>query len=91
MQNWGYFQRRMHLSREKEIQEGSQPLIGGSSFDLNVERPTSSYGASNSSWRFFENVPDQLSSLRTAEARSVADRHLRCSLLLQIVSALDLM
>ncbi len=68
----------MHLSRQRDDERGTPSLApGGSSFDLNVERPSSSYGASNSSWRFFENVPDQLSSLRTVEARSVADRHLR--------------
>ena len=40
--------------------------------------PGSSYGGpANNVWRYFENVPDQLSSLRTKEAAAVADRHLR--------------
>ena len=29
--------------------------------------------------RFFENVPDELSKMRTPEAETCADRHLRCT------------
>ena len=34
-------------------------------------------GDSCAVWRYFESVPDELSSMRTHEAAAVADRHLR--------------
>ena len=68
----------MHLSRQREGQGDSRYQLSDSpSFSKDVQGPKSSYGPSNSSWRFFENVPDQLSTFRTEEATSVADRHLR--------------
>ena len=31
-------------------------------------------------WRYYCNVPDELSAMRTTEAAAIADRHLRCDL-----------
>jgi hypothetical protein len=44
---------------------------------LTVDRLCCTAGESCGVWRYFESVPEELSSMRTHEAAAVADRHLR--------------
>ena len=75
VQHWGYFQRRMSISREKETPLSSQdiPVFDPGSTEIS----NSPYGSPPRPWRFFESVPNKLSSMRTKEAAEVAQRHLR--------------
>ena len=49
----------------------------GIAFGDNSKQQKSYYGEMTNVWRYFENVPDAISDLRTKEAAQVADRHLR--------------
>ena len=49
----------------------------GMAFGDNSKQQKSYYGEMTNVWRYFENVPDAISDLRTKEAAAVADRHLR--------------
>lgn len=55
---------------------GSEPQ-SGIVFGANSKPQKSTYGEMTNVWRYFENVPDAISDLRTREAAAVADRHLR--------------
>ena len=80
---WGYFNRRMSARRqlEQKTMPGSKESTG-IAFGDNSKQQKSYYGEMTNVWRYFENVPDAISDLRTKEAAQVADRHLRsvCSL-----------
>ncbi|DBA97322.1 TPA: hypothetical protein ACH3X1_015060 [Trebouxia sp. C0004] len=75
---WGYFNRRMSARRqlEQKTMPGSNESAG-IAFGDNSKQQTSYYGEMTNVWRYFENVPDAISDLRTKEAAQVADRHLR--------------
>ena len=79
---WGYFNRRMAARRqlEQKTMPGLQASTG-IAFGDNSKQQKSYYGKMTNVWRYFENVPDAISDLRTKEAAHVADRHLRCALL----------
>lgn len=75
---WGYFNRRM--SARRALEEGTMPgskASSGIAFGDNSKQQKSYYGEMTNVWRYFENVPDAISELRTREAAQVADRHLR--------------
>jgi len=75
---WGYFNRRMSARRqlEQKTMPGSKESTG-IAFGDNSKQQKSYYGEMTNVWRYFENVPDAISDLRTKEAAQVADRHLR--------------
>ena len=75
---WGYFNRRMSARRqlEQKTMPGSIESTG-IAFGDNSKQQKSYYGEMTNVWRYFENVPDAISDLRTKEAAQVADRHLR--------------
>lgn len=76
---WGYFNRRMAVRRQ--LEQKSMPGLdrqSGIAFGDNSKQQKSYYGEMTNVWRYFENVPDAISDLRTKEAVAVADRHLRC-------------
>ncbi|DBA70552.1 TPA: hypothetical protein ACH3X2_011948 [Trebouxia sp. C0005] len=75
---WGYFNRRMLARRqlEQKTMPGSKESTG-IAFGDNSKQQKSYYGEMTNVWRYFENVPDAISDLRTKEAAQVADRHLR--------------
>ena len=78
---WGYFNRRMSARRQLEQQAmpGSEPSSGiAFNFGQDSKQQESTYGKTSNIWRYFENVPDAITELRTREAADVADRHLRC-------------
>lgn len=75
---WGYFNRRM--SARRQLEQKTMPGSKGSTgiaFGDNSKQQKSYYGEMTNVWRYFENVPDAISDLRTREAAQVADRHLR--------------
>ena len=75
---WGYFNRRM--SARRALEKGTMPgskASSGIAFGDNSKQQKSYYGEMTNVWRYFENVPDAISDLRTKEAAQVADRHLR--------------
>lgn len=79
--NWGYFERRMTLRKTRRGGEppvpnqNSLPALG---HKRDEQAKSSRYGMSAAApWKYFENVPDELSNLRTTEAIAVAERHLR--------------
>ncbi|KAL3133149.1 hypothetical protein ABBQ38_007044 [Trebouxia sp. C0009 RCD-2024] len=75
---WGYFNRRM--SARRALEKGTMPgskASSGIAFGDNSKQQKSYYGEMTNVWRYFENVPDAISELRTKEAAKVADRHLR--------------
>lgn len=76
---WGYFNRRMTVRRqlEQKAMPGAEKQ-NGIAFGDNSKQQKSYYGEMTNVWRYFENVPDAISDLRTKEAAAVADRHLRC-------------
>lgn len=78
---WGYFNRRM--SARRALEKGTMPgskASSGIAFGDNSKQQKSYYGEMTNVWRYFENVPDAISDLRTKEAAQVADRHLRSDL-----------
>lgn len=83
-QCWGYFNRHMTLRREVEaavLGPGPRPKSDGRAW-LSAGQPGSSradtpYGEITKVWRFFENVPEELSQIRTAETAAAADLHVR--------------
>ena len=80
---WGYFNRRM--SARRQLEQKTMPGSKGSTgiaFGDNSKQQKSYYGEMTNVWRYFENVPDAISDLRTREAAQVADRHLRSVLTL---------
>ncbi len=85
---WGYFNRRMLARRqlEQKTMPGSKDSTG-IAFGDNSKQQKSYYGEMTNVWRYFENVPDAISDLRTKEAAQVADRHLRSELSLNAVHA----
>ena len=74
VQHWGYFQRRMTLSRAQDVNLGREMPSMPTDTPQVTESP---YGKSLKPWRFFESVPNKLSSMRSKEAAEVANRHLR--------------
>jgi len=71
---WGYFERRMSLRHREQRSQSTLLTLG-----LNQGARSNPDPPSAAPWKFFENVPDELSSLRTTEAIAVAERHLRWS------------
>jgi len=69
---WGYFERRMSLRHREQRSQSTLLTLG-----LNQGARSNPDPPSAAPWKFFENVPDELSSLRTTEAIAVAERHLR--------------
>lgn len=76
---WGYFNRRMSARRQLEqgTMPGSTPSTSSVTAFTNSKPQKSYYGEMTNVWRYFENVPDAISELRTREAAQVADRHAR--------------
>ncbi|KAK9823830.1 hypothetical protein WJX72_005805 [[Myrmecia] bisecta] len=74
---WGYMNRRMARLRQQEEASGVAPTSGPYAFGDASGVQSSSYGSMTNVWRYFENVPDAITSLRTGVAAAVADRHLR--------------
>ncbi|KAK9902224.1 hypothetical protein WJX75_008431 [Coccomyxa subellipsoidea] len=74
--NWGYFQRRMAQQRDSPGSAASDSS-NGSSEDGSTDSHSSYAGDACRVWRYFESVPEEMSSMRTQEAAAVADRHLR--------------
>lgn len=78
----GYFNR--HMTRRRAA---TKALLGEEYVDRHADRAwldrapgtpprlASPYGDVPKVFRYFENVPDELSEMRTAEARSVGERH----------------
>lgn len=68
------------MSARRALEEGTMPgskASSGIAFGDNSKQQKSYYGEMTNVWRYFENVPDAISDLRTKEAAQVADRHLR--------------
>lgn len=87
---WGYFNRRMTARRQ--LEQGTMPgskASSGIAFGDNSKQQKSYYGEMTNVWRYFENVPDAISELRTKEAAQVADRHLRSAFMLQCNNLCD--
>ena len=70
---WGYFERRMSMRHQEQPNQDSVRSLKSAT----EQSTTTLYTPSAAPWKFFENVPDELSSLRTTEALAVAERHMR--------------
>ncbi|EIE18492.1 hypothetical protein COCSUDRAFT_60158 [Coccomyxa subellipsoidea C-169] len=75
--NWGYFQRRMAQQRDSPNTSEPAAADADSSAAGSADSHVSYAGDACRVWRYFESVPEEMSSMRTQEAAAVADRHLR--------------